>query len=166
MMEKVRDMYQGNEDANLWWLETGERYRRPMTHFESMDDPTKHQLIGEAFFLCPVVFGPSQRPKVCGTHGLLAIAGIRCQVVRDKFTSSGKKKVMGVEVPQIIKRAERHKLNILAAADSLDDELIMQFCGTDEPPQDRIGEWLLQVRRHYTGASADMKVLGLLFGRG
>lgn len=166
MMEKVRGMYQGNEDANLWWLETGDHYREPMTHFESMGKPARYQLIGEAFFLCPVVFGPNQRRKYAAPMAYWLSQGYAAQVVRDKFTSSGKEKIMGVEVPQIITRAKRHKSNIEKAATELDDELIMQFWGTDKPPQDRIGEWLQQVQGYYTGSANEMQILRKIFGRG
>ena len=163
MMKKVRELYAGQDD-NLWWIET--RDRAPMQHFEALDNATKHRLIGEAFFLCPVVFGDDMRRKYATPMAYWLSQGFASQVIRDKFTSSGTRMIDGVYVPQIIARAIRHKNDILRAADSVDDELILQFWRVGEPPDqdDRIKQWLKHVWRYYSGNHAELRVLEDNFG--
>ena len=161
MMDYVRGLYQTDESSkDLWWLET--RDRKPLRLLEAFDDndAEAHKLTGEAFFLCPQVFGDDNKRKYAAVVAYWLSQGIVSQVVRDKFSSGGRKNIGSVEVTQVLYRsAVKRKQNILDAADSVDDEVICQFWGVDTPPphDKRIQHWLLLVRQFYKGNQTELQ---------
>ena len=124
-------------------------------HLESMEDSERYKLIGEAFFLCPMVFGPSSDPKKFGyPMAYWLTQGCMSQVVRDKFSSGGRMKIGGVKVSQIVYRAGiSRRDDIVRASHNVSDEQILEFWGVATPPprKDRISEWLEQVQAHFVG---------------
>lgn len=152
MMEYVRKQYaveDGEAANNLWWLET--RDRKPLATIESLNRKDGYKLVGEAFFLCPLVFGASSNhTKFTAVLAYWLSQGIVSQVVRDKFTSGGKEEIHGVMTPQIIARALKRKEQIIQATKDADDELICHFWGVDTPPllEERLSRWLDEVEKH------------------
>lgn len=170
MMSHVRKLYLNDGgDSNLWWLETQED-RKPLRNLEQAPQTKRYPLIGQAFFLCPQVFGNDHRHKFTGVVAYWLSQGYVCQSVRDKFTSSGKQNLMGVEVPQILFRAGvSRRDNIIQAAENLDPEIIRQFWGLDsiddvpDTRQHRLREWLKRVNNHYKGTLKEFKILESIF---
>ena len=132
-------------------------------HLESLGAETRYKLIGEAFFLCPVVFGPRSDPKKYG-HPMAywLTQGCMAQVVRDKFTSGGRAILDGVDVPQIVYRAGvTRRDDIIRASETVTDKQIMEFWDVVNPPprSDRVDEWLQQVRDHFDGTDDEFSAL-------
>lgn len=132
-------------------------------HLESMEPERRYDLIGEAFFLCPIVFGPANdRTKFMHPMGYWLTQRCMAHVVRDKFTSGGRVKVGDLEVPQIIHRAgfDRRE-NILRASRIVTDEQIVQYWNIHTAParDERISAWLQLVRQYFDGTDEECQVL-------
>lgn len=162
MMTHIHRLYKDSEKA-LWWLEG--RDRQPFRPLETMGNDERYKYIGEAFFLCPCVFGDDHKRKFLPVLAYWLSQGIVTHVVRDKFTSSGKSDVDGVYVRQVIRRAVKRKHHIIKAAESLSDETIEQFWERSVPDKSlRINIWLEMVASEYKGNKSHIDVLRKEYG--
>ena len=152
-MEHVRNLYRGMTE-DLWWFESL-KDRNPLRSLEGMPDDERYKLIGEAFFLCPVIFGTDGKTKYMAPFSYWLSQGAVSRATRDKFTSSGRRKILnGVSVPQVIYRAAvSRNHDIRKAAENVDDDMIKQFWKVEKLPKrkDRLSAWLMQVRKEYKG---------------
>lgn len=163
MMEEVRGLYEEGGRSDLWWIDARrDSYRRPYVRFEDAPTDTQAQLVGETFFLCPMVFGNSRKWKYFQPTAYWLSQGYVSHSVRDKFSAGGKVKIGLVsDIPQIIKKAMNHKKQIFRAARNVDADLIQRFWEIPmaPPPGQRLDDWFLRVRRHYRGPSEHMNLL-------
>jgi len=168
MMKYVRELYKKKgQDRNLWWLETQDR--EPLRFFSSASSAEHSCLIGEAFFLCPEVFGDDRNQKFNAVVAYWLSRGFVYHAVRDKFTSGGRKTLDDVKVPQIIYRAVcAYRDDIICAAQTLKPKVIQQFWKLESEekvlqPDRRIQKWLCLVRKHYKGEPKALEVLKKAF---
>ena len=132
-MAEVRKLYD-QSSSDLWWVDTQDKFRNPLRRIEDLDNYERYKVIGEALFLCPVIFGNEQKYKYSAPLAYWLSLGLVAQVVRDKFTSSGKKE-------------------IIDASNNVDTDLIKEFWQKEEIPSDKtlINQWFDEIKIHYEG---------------
>ena len=108
--------------------------------------------MGEAFFLCPAIFSDDNRNKFPPVMAYWLSQGVISHVVRDKFTSGGKRRDSGVKLPQIIARAIKRRQEIMDAAQRIERRTVERYWGcqlASDNPDARIGDWLALVAAEY-----------------
>ncbi len=134
----------------LWWLEAKEEPEHSLPIqarlYMTLPQSEKRQLRAEGAILCPQIVKPSRSKHKYDdvTLYLLTYHGVLCPQARDLFSAGS------VALRYDARRGGNYILRALldietemrAAAQTLDDELFVEYWGVSVQPQDRIKGWL------------------------
>ena len=165
-MEHIRDYARSRlkEGEHLWWIEDrpDETHSLPLQVrlYMHLPNEEKRQLRAEAALLCPEIVQPS-RVKGKYHHAtmyLLTYHGVLCPQTRDLFSAGS---VAGPERGgnYVLRALQDIQGEILTAANTLRDELFIEYWGVAVPSHQRIKAWLTRA----DGLAQDWKPSANLF---
>lgn len=135
-----------NPNKNLWWL-----FETPSPIYKIWNEVETHErniLIASIIFLCPEIFGGSQ--KKFGSACIYALSqGYIIPNIRDLFTSGGKEVIKNEKYPGIFRRVNQLKKEIIKQCEKVDSEILKEFWDGDIPMKksERWNEWIKRVNQ-------------------
>lgn len=152
---------------HLWWIEDrpdeGHSLPLQVRLYMNLPQEEKRQLRAEAALLCPEIVQPSRvRGKYYhATMYLLTYHGVLCSQTRDLFSAGS---VAGPERGgnYVLRALQDIQGEMLTAAETLKNELLIEYWGVAVPPDQRIKAWLERA----DGLARDWKPSETLFLEG
>lgn len=133
----------------FWWLEDKEEQEHSTSLevriYMNLSQTEKRQLRAEAAILCPQIVKPSRsKDKYSDAVSyMLTYRGVLCPQARDLFSAGSVAMRDGIRGGNYIKRALADiEAEMRTAADTLEDQLFVEYWGRNVPKEERIKFWL------------------------
>ncbi len=152
-MKIVKDHVQKriNPGERLWWLDEDQEHTLPASVrlYRLLDRETKAAIRAEASLMCPQIFKSSRQKGKYDDAAMYILTqhGVLAPHTRDLFTAGS---VAGTERggDYLIKGIQSNTVQIVAAAQRLDDALFVEYWGESCAPEYRLRRWL-ELADHY-----------------
>ena len=150
-MEYVRKYARGRlkPGERFWWLEDKEEQDHSLSLevriYMNLSQTEKRKLRAEAALLCPQIVKPSRsKDKYSDAVSyMLTYRGVLCPQARDLFSAGSVAMRDGVRGGNYIKRALADiESEMRTAAETLEDQLFVEYWGRNVSKEDRIKTWL------------------------